>query len=80
MENQYTFYKLPIKNLRSVFIGDLHIATVEYDDKHIYGLTIDKDKRRKGHGRAIATMLLKDGRKPVNIKPTARRFWNKVMN
>lgn len=78
----YDYLRLPIHGgkVYAVWHGDTHIGTVEFDDKYIYGLFIRKPFQKQGHGRLIAKYLLGMGKKPLNIKKSAVRFWKKMEN
>ena len=64
--------------LHAVWENDAMLGYIEHCPTRIYNLSILKDKRGNGYGMALAVLLMSQGRKPVNIKKSAKGFWAKV--
>lgn len=66
------------RTLQVIWLDGVPIGSVAYDAKKIYTLMITKRYQRLGHGRAIAMMLMRDGREPMGVLPEAAGFWSRV--
>lgn len=79
--NNYELVTIPAHSsvtTQVIWLDDVPIGSVAYSDKKIYTLMITKRYQRLGHGRAIAMMLMRDGREPIGVLPEATGFWSKV--
>lgn len=79
--SDYELVTIPAHSSRTtqgVWLEGVPIGTVAYDAKKIYSLMITRHYQRLGHGRAIAMMLMRDGREPIGVLPEAEGFWSKV--
>lgn len=78
----YEVVSIPVGDSHSMqtwWDGDVPIASVEVNAENILALTVFEKQRGKGHGKAIAKILINEGLKPVNIKQSAKRFWQKAI-